>query len=369
MALSRRDFLKATSAVGMALGLRTLLTPEDASGGEGDPSVIWLQAQGCSGCSVSLLNSITYGTPAGLLQNTLDLNYHPTLMAAAGKPAIQEAYAARRKKRYILVVEGAVPTRDKGRYCNLWPGKTAYSGVKDFARYAKFVLAVGTCSAYGGVVRGKPNPTGARPLQNVVRGKRVVNIPGCPSHPDWVVGSIAHILRYGRPPSLDKFGRPKQFYGARVHDRCPNLDQYNAIMGRYERHSKGKSCFQCHKPNDDDLPNFGSPTAGGCLFALGCRGVDTSADCPQRLWNAGEPGGGVNWCVAAGSPCHGCTEPAFPDGMSPFYRDAGGGSGRDDDDDHDDDDHPEDDHKDDKDERDDHEDDHHDREDDDDDDD
>ena len=67
MALSRRDFLKATSAVGMALGLRPLLMTEEASGGEGDPSVIWLQAQGCSGCSVSLLNSITYGTAAELL--------------------------------------------------------------------------------------------------------------------------------------------------------------------------------------------------------------------------------------------------------------------------------------------------------------
>jgi len=333
MDLSRRDFIKAASAVGVALGVRVSWMPEEARAGEGDPSVIWLQAQGCSGCSVSLLNSITYGSAAGLLLDTIDLNYHPTVMAAAGKPAIEAAYDARREKNYILVVEGSVPVKASGKYCYLWPGKTAYKGVKEFARYAQFILAVGTCSAYGGVVRAKPNPTGAKPLRSIVGAERLVNIPGCPSHPDWVVGTIAHILKYGRPPSLDSKGRPKQFYGESVHQNCPNREQYEAMMGRYQRHSRGRSCFECHKANDHHLPDFGGATAGGCLFALGCRGPETAADCSQRLWNAGEPNGGVNWCVAAGAPCHGCTEPSFPDGMSPFYRDVGTGGGGDWDDD------------------------------------
>jgi len=66
----------------------------------------------------------------------------------------------------------------------------------------------------------------------------------------------------------------------------------------------------------------------GCLNSLGCNGQNTSADCAVRQWNAGEKLGedgvvgvvGENWCIGAGGPCLGCTEPTFPDRMSPFYR-------------------------------------------------
>ena len=48
---------------------------------------------------------------------------------------------------------------------------------------------------------------------------------------------------------------------------------------------------------------------------LGCKGPVTYADCPTRMWNSG-----TNWCIGAGSPCHGCVEPDFPDRLSPLYR-------------------------------------------------
>jgi len=41
----------------------------------------------------------------------------------------------------------------------------------------------------------------------------------------------------------------------------------------------------------------------------------------------------VNWCVEAGAPCYGCTEPTFPDGMSPFYTLNGPGADDDEEDD------------------------------------
>ena len=53
---------------------------------------------------------------------------------------------------------------------------------------------------------------------------------------------------------------------------------------------------------------------------LGCKGKHTHSDCPIRKWNAGDANRyGVNWCVEARSPCLGCVNPNFPDGMSPFY--------------------------------------------------
>jgi hydrogenase small subunit len=53
---------------------------------------------------------------------------------------------------------------------------------------------------------------------------------------------------------------------------------------------------------------------------MGCKGPKCYCDCNIRLWNSGAQGQkGVSWCSGAGAVCIGCSEPNFPDGMSPFY--------------------------------------------------
>lgn len=291
MALTRRDFLKASSAIAAALAVKGRPVFATMQGG-GQP-VVWLQAQGCTGCSVSLLNTIHYMTVDTLLTGAIDLKYHPTVMAAAENLAIQEAFEASQAGGYVLVVEGAIPT---GRYrecCYLWPGLTALEGVQLFAGGAAAVIAVGTCSCFGGVAAGMPNPTRASSLGDCVGHDLVINIPGCPAHPDWIVGTVAQLLG-GQVPALDALGRPRDFFNKQVHEQCPNRNNQ-------ER----------------------------CLKPVGCNGQKTRADCPVRQWNAVEPEGyGVNWCVGAGNPCQGCTEPDFPDGMSPFYNIQGQGKAK-----------------------------------------
>jgi hydrogenase small subunit len=291
MVLTRRDFLKASSALAAALTVRG--RPVFATTQAGAQPVVWLQAQGCSGCSVSLLNTIHYMTADELLVGAIDLKYHPTVMAAAEDLAIGTAEQALADGGYVLVVEGAIPT---GRYkecCYLWPEMTALDGVHLFAQNAAAILAVGACSSFGGVVAGMPNPTLARSLGACVGHDRVINIPGCPAHPDWIVGTVAHLLA-GEVPALDPLGRPRVFFNNQVHEQCPNRNNQ-------ER----------------------------CLKPVGCNGQKTRADCPVRQWNALELGGyGVNWCVGAGNPCQGCTEPGFPDGMSPFYNIEGKGKSK-----------------------------------------
>jgi hydrogenase small subunit len=334
MALTRRDFLKATVAIAGAMGLSGtgLVKVQEALARTGGLPVVWLAAQACTGCSVSLLNSIYYATIDDLLLNTLDLKYHPQLSAASGQRAIDAANAAYNVGRYVLVVEGAVPTLQGGRSCYIWPGTTAQAGVTRFALRADAVLAVGTCAAFGGIPGGRPNPTGAKPVKAFAGSRPVINIPGCPVHPDWVVGTVAYILKYGKIPPLDSYGRPTQFYGATVHSKCPNLPTY---IGP-NHHSRGQTCSTCHtisaapvkrrgeddeagtlRPNQVPAVTLGQPN---CVYALGCKGPVTGCDCPTRKWNgaaAGTPG--VSWCVGARSPCFGCTQPTFPDGMSPFY--------------------------------------------------
>jgi len=120
----------------------------------------------------------------------------------------------------------------------------------------------------------------------------VVNIPGCPPHPDWIVGSLVYFLEKG-VPELDDAGRPVLFYGENIHDNCPRLALYD----------EGELSETLSDPK-------------GCRMDLGCKGPDTYADCYKRKWN-----GGLNWCVD-NAVCIGCVEPGFPDGSSPFYEPA-----------------------------------------------
>ena len=294
MRVNRRDFLRASSAIAAAWGLQVPEASAIITSGPG-PTVVWLQAQGCTGCSVSFLNSISLASAASLLTDTLNVQYHPNVMASAGASAVAVAQAARNASGYVLIVEGAIPTAASGRYCYLWPGLTAHQGVQDFARNAKYVIALGSCSAFGGMVAGKPNPTGVRSLGSIVGTTKLVNVPGCPAHPDWLVGTIAFILKEGKVPALDSNRRPKPYFEETVHHDCPYEDYFEDGEARPP-----------------------------CMFPLGCKGPITHADCSRRKWNAAVAGGrGVNWCVGAGNPngtpCLGCTEPTFPDGMSPFY--------------------------------------------------
>lgn len=299
MIINRRDFMRYCVAVAGAMGVTAsgLIKLQNALAAEDGPPVVWLQGQGCTGCSVSLLNSIYYMSAADLLLSTVDLEFHATVMAGAGDLAVSAAEDALAKKGFILVVEGAIPAAANGAYCHLWPGMTALEAIQTFSKNAAFILAVGTCAAYGGVIAGKPNPTGAVGVRDVVYQKQVINLPGCPAHPDWIVGTIAHLLVYGQAPALDSYGRPQLFYQKSVHSICPNKQKF------YD-----KAIF-AQKLGEE-----------GCLFKLGCQGQWTGADCPLRKWNSATGGEyGDTWCIGARNPCQGCTEPDFPDGRSPWY--------------------------------------------------
>ncbi len=302
MRITRRDYLRASTAAGVALGLKAsgLVGMSEAYAAGAKPPVLWLQAQSCTGCSVSFLNSVYYATVDQLLLDTLDVKYHSNVMAAAGDMAVQAAEAAYNDGGYVLVVEGAIPTGASGRYCELWPGLSAIDGVQQFASRAGWVLAVGTCASYGGIPTGSPNPTSAESVQSAIgSSKQVINIPGCPTHPDWIVGTVAYILQNGSAPALTTGQRPQVYFGKRVHDQCPRRGE------------------------DDDEGRLGGRD---CLYGVGCKGKETYADCPTRRWNSGGPNRtGVNWCVDSNSPCHGCVEPKFPNGLVPFFHLNGGG--------------------------------------------
>jgi hydrogenase small subunit len=269
--------------------------------------VVWFQGAGCSGCSVSVLNSVSPKIQNVLVDQVVpgqhvNLRFHPTVMAGSGEMTLKvlEETERRLAGAYFLVVEGAVPTAEGGVYGTLGErGEkeiTIADQVEELGRKAAAVIALGTCAAFGGIPAGAPNPSGCMSVKDFFASRRVkvpvINVPGCPPHPDWFVGTLAGLLLFGlpKPDDLDALLRPKAFYGATIHENCPRRAYFD----------EGKFARKLSDP--------------GCLLELGCKGPVTHADCPLRLWN-----GGVNWCIGAGSPCHGCVEPGFPDVLAPLY--------------------------------------------------
>jgi len=289
MKISRRSFLKWCAASATALGVSKMELEKLESvvlAAETTPPVIWLQGSGCSGCSISLLNTIETTTIDDLLLNKISMKYNTTLMTAAGDLAISaiDNTLAQYNGSFILVVEGAVSTANNGGYCIVGERNgghwTMLDAVKELGAKASYVISAGTCASHGGVPSAGNNPTGVQSVSTVLSGltkNPVINLPGCPTHPYTLTKTIIDLLLYGMP-RLDSVGRPSEHYGDKIHSNCP-------------RRGTGQTSV------------LGEP---GCYKGVGCKGPATINSCPNRKWN-----NKVNWCIDAGQPCISCASSSF----------------------------------------------------------
>jgi hydrogenase small subunit len=296
--LTRRSFLRLCMSSALTVSLGQKLTPHLrtalAQGQVSRPPVIWLELGSCTGNTISLENAFNPNI-SQILTEMIELRYHWTFSVAQGEQAVKAMLDTVEKDagRFWLIIEGSVMTADNGRFNHIfWRDNqmvTGLAAISEFAPKARHVIAVGDCAAFGGPGAAHPNPGGAKGVWDVITDKTVVNIPGCPAHPDWITGTLSHLLLYGLP-ELDAYNRPTMFFGRTIHDLCQRRQQFE----------------------DGIFAAF--PGENGCLYRVGCKGPVTHADCPQRQWNHY-----VNWPVRAGTPCIGCASPHFPDGMTPFY--------------------------------------------------
>jgi hydrogenase small subunit len=325
---------------------------------------------------MTLLNSVFYTTVDDLLLNQIDMGFNKTAMATAGAivdgvqypganslQAAQDIYNA---GGYVLVVEGAVqagtpPGSVQGDYCTVGSltaphaDETMLYNVRAFASNALAVLAVGTCASFGGIPNGRGSVTDARgllyqgnssistatgagkgalndPALGPIITTPVLNISGCPPHPDWLVGTIAHILSTNITlPPVTSYNRPVD-YGYKEYQcnagPCPW--RYNNTANRNNQNSGTDNSTAFPEPDwnrrypTGDSKRLGrekyTSDAVGCLGILGCKGRKTKADCSRRRWNADAAETyGVNWCVGSRGGCHGCTEPTYPDKVGKFF--------------------------------------------------
>jgi hydrogenase small subunit len=294
--VSRRSFIKYCTAMASALALPPLVGRALAEQlrAARRPSVIYLSFQECTGCLESLTRSFSPSIEH-LIFDVISLDYDDTLMAAAGSQAEEARDKAMKENygKYIMVVDGSVPTADGGVY-SCAAGRTAADILTETAKGAAAIVCVGTCSSFGGIPFADPNPTGAQPVSNLITDKPIINVSGCPPMPEVITGTLLHYVSTGTVPDLDEHRRPKVFFGNTIHDRCYRRPFYE--QGKFA------------KSFDDE-----GARNGWCLFELGCKGPTTYNACATIKWN-----GGTSFPIESGHPCLGCAEPGFWDRGS-FY--------------------------------------------------
>jgi len=285
--MNRRDFTKVCLMAAAAVGLPASAGLRMAEAAEAGlkPSVIWLHFQECTGCTESLLRTSHPGL-AKLILDLVSLDYHETLFAAAGHQIEEALHTAmeQNKGKYVCVVEGAIPTKEGGIYCQI-AGRTAVDILKDVAADAAAVIAIGSCASWGGIPSADPNPTGAAGAPAILEGRTVVTIPGCPANPYNFLGTVLQFATFGTLPALDDKARPMFAYGRTIHEQCPRRAHFDA--GRF-------------------VQQFGDDNhrLGYCLYKLGCKGPETHANC--SVMSFGEVPDA--WPIGIGHPCFGCTE-------------------------------------------------------------
>jgi hydrogenase small subunit len=124
-------------------------------------------------------------------------------------------------------------------------------------------------------------------------GIPIVNVPGCPVHPDSFMGTLLYLLQMaaGTVPMipLDGQQRPTWLFSETVHEGCDR-------GGYYEQ--------------ADFASTYGKKT---CIVKLGCWGPVVQCNVGKRGWM-----NGIGGCPNVGGICIGCTMPGFPDKTMPF---------------------------------------------------
>jgi NiFe hydrogenase small subunit HydA len=264
-------------------------------------NVLWLQGGACSGNTMSFLNAEEPTVVELVADFGINILWHPSMGIEIGHQVSEllENCISGKTQLDILVFEGTLIKGPKGTgTMNHFAERPMKDWVKELAEVAGYVVAIGDCAAWGGIPATPPNPTESTGLQFLKKekggflggnykskgGLPVINIPGCPAHPDWITqilvaistGRIADVL-------VDGFQRPTTFFTEFTQSGCTNARAFGEKVDG----------------------NFGE--RGGCLFfEVGCRGPMTHSSCNRILWNRQASKTRVN------HPCLGCTEPGFP---------------------------------------------------------
>jgi hydrogenase small subunit len=306
-------------ASGVSTEGQTMVSGQGANGTAGFSSpidVLWITAGlGCDGDTIAM----TAATQPSIEDFVMEAMpwvprvklHNPFLAMENGEEFLRPFHLAANDQLepFILVVEGSIPNernKPEGYWASLGTDPTTGQPIQTcdwidrLAPKAWGVIAVGTCSCYGGIHAMEGNPTGCTGLPDYLgwdwKSKAnipIVCVPGCPIQPDNFTETLLYLLSMaaGRAPTipLDDRLRPTWLFGNTLHEGCDR-------GGYYE---------QAQFADD-----YGSPL---CIVKLGCWGPVVQCNVGKRGWMAG-----IGGCPNVGGICIGCTMPGFPDKFMPF---------------------------------------------------
>lgn len=264
-------------------------------------NVLWLQGGACSGNTMSFLCAEEPTVTDLVTDFGINILWHPSIGIQMGEQVgdLMRDCISGKTPLDIFVFEGSVVQGpDKSGTMNIFAERPMQDWVRELAGAAAFVVAVGDCACWGGLPATAPNPTDSTGFQfhkakkggflgpnfTSKSGLPVINIPGCPAHPDWI-SQVLVAVATGRAKDLllDTKQRPATFFTSTTQSGCiHNMSFAQKLDGHFGQR-------------------------GGCLFySVGCRGPMTRSTCNRILWNR------VSSKQRANHPCIGCTEPEFP---------------------------------------------------------
>ncbi len=286
--------------------------------------ILWIsEGMSCDGDSVAMtaatqpsLEDVVGGLIPGIPKVHL---HNKVLSPAVGDDLVAPFHAAAQGELgpYIFVVEGSIPNEEvhaEGYFTsfgydhNTGQPITLNTWIERLAPHSLATIAAGTCATYGGIHAMAGNPTGSMGLADYLgwdfrstAGVPIVNVPGCPIHPDNFMETLLWLLYQmaGRAPMipLESCLRPTWLFGKTVHEGCDRA-------GYYEQ--------------GDFAHDYNSPK---CQVKVGCWGPVVDCNVPKRGWI-----NGVGGCPNVGGICIACTMPGFPDKFMPFMDEPPGGS-------------------------------------------
>ena len=261
-------------------------------------NMLWLQTGACSGDTMALLCAENPTIEQLVKAGTIEVLWHPSLSSGdADLGALIAAIEAGEQRLDLLCIEGSIITGPQGTgMFDSYRKRPKMDIVRALAAHAGHVVAMGTCAAFGGIPASGSNPTDSIGLQfdrdkqggllawdwRAKSGTPVINVAGCPAHPETIVRTLAMLAR-DLPMELDGLNRPAVFFSSMVHQGCTRNEYHEYDVEETEL--GGRGCM---------------------YFNLGCKGPSTQAVYNTTLWN------GRSSKTRAGVPCFGCTAPNFP---------------------------------------------------------
>jgi uptake hydrogenase small subunit len=237
-------------------------------------SMLWIESGSCSGESMSILGADGTGQDGETLADFLrtdhvELLWHPSLSleSPSDLETLIEAIVSDEKPLTLLCVEGSILNGPfgTGQY-DTFHGRPKRDIIKQLAAKAKYVIALGTCAAYGGIPAAPPNPTEATGLQfdgdrpgglldadfRSLGGLPVINVSGCPVSAATMIATMRAVLR-DQPLACDNQNRPD------LVRPCMSGD---AVRRCETRTKVGYNCYACISPKfpaDKQLFRYAAP--------------------------------------------------------------------------------------------------------------